>query len=118
MDNKRIEALNLWGADPESAIKRMLGDEVFYLSLVDAFVSNNDWNDMCKLIEKKQYRDAFVISHRMKGSCVDLSLTPLFKAMCELTDDLRYEEIRPTLESDLEAAQKLRDSLVKALHLE
>ena len=116
MDTKKIAALNVWGADTESAIKRMLGDEAFYLRLIDAFLSNNDWRDLCTLLDKKQYRDAFIISHRIKGSCADLSLTPLFQVMCELTDDLRNEEIRPTLENNLKLAAKLRDALIEALN--
>ncbi|SDB06566.1 hypothetical protein [Butyrivibrio sp. INlla16] len=116
MDSKKIVALREWGADTESAIKRMVGDEKFYLNLVDSFLSNNDWRDLCLKIEKKQYKDAFVISHRIKGSCADLSLTPLFTAMCELTDDLRNDEIRPTLETNLKIAGKLRDRLIETLN--
>lgn len=115
MDNKKIAALSAWGADTAAAIKRMLGDEDFYLGLIDAFLSNNDWRDLCTMIEKEQYRDAFVISHRIKGSCADLSLNPLFAVMCELTDDLRNEEIRPTLEKNYELANKIRDSLIETL---
>ncbi|WP_026512096.1 hypothetical protein [Butyrivibrio sp. LC3010] len=114
MQNKKIEALNTWGADTASAIKRMLGDEEFYLSLIDVFITNNDWDDFVHLMSEKKYKDAFVVSHRMKGSCADLSLTPLYYALCDVTDDLR-NEIRPSLMYNYERAVKIRDSLLEAL---
>lgn len=115
MDDRRIIALSEWGADTEAAIKRMLGDEEFYLRLVDSFLSNNDWRDMCCAIENNKYQEAFVLAHRIKGSCADLSLTPLFLVMCELTDDLRNEEIRKTLDVNYKAAKDVRDSLIEVL---
>ena len=55
-----------------------------------------------------------MVSHRIKGSCADLSLTPLFEALCDLTDDLRYD-VRPTLNVNLEKASTIREELISAL---
>lgn len=117
MNNKKIAALDSWGADTKTAINRMLGDEVFYLNLVDVFISSTDWSDLSRLISEGRYKEAFIISHRMKGSCADLSLGPLFNALCELTDDMR-NEIRPTLAEDEKTVYELKESLCKSLKME
>lgn len=114
MSHDQIITLKEWGADTDGAIKRMLDDEAFYLELIDAFMTNKDWEQLCQLISAKKYREAFVVSHRIKGSCADLSLTPLYKVMCELTDDLRGE-VRPTLEENFKEASLLREALMLAL---
>ena len=109
-NSDKLEALHLWGADTASALGRMLNDDVFYLNLLKVFLTSSDWNELLRLISAKMYVEAFIISHRMKGSSADLSLTPLFNALCELTDDLR-NEVRPTLDEDLKIVLTLRDSL-------
>ena len=95
-------------------IQPPLSRECLGLNLIDIFINNNDWDELDHLVSQKKYKEAFVISHRMKGSCADLSLTPLYYALCELTDDLR-NDIRPSLSYNFERAGKLRDSLVEAL---
>ncbi|WP_029320358.1 Hpt domain-containing protein [Butyrivibrio sp. AE3004] len=114
MNDNKIEALNNWGADASSAVKRMLGDTDFYLNLIDMFLTNNDWEELSRLISEKKYKEAFVVSHRMKGSCADLSLTPLYNALCEVTDDLR-NDVRPSLSYNYERAEKLHSSLKEAI---
>ncbi len=114
MNSKKITSLRAWGADTDAAINRMLGDEVFYLNLVDVFIQSADWSDLDHLISEKRYKEAFIISHRMKGSCADLSLTPMFEALCELTDDLR-NDIRPTLEENFKKVYELKESLTDAI---
>ena len=113
MDSKRIQSLIIWGADAHAAIGRMLNDEVFYLNLVEMFITSSDWFELEKLLSENKYKEAFIVSHRMKGSCADLSLTPLYEALCELTDDLRGE-VRPTLSDNIKKVYKLKDTLTEA----
>ncbi len=88
-DQRLLGALYAWGADPDSAINRLLGDEEFYLDLVGKFSGGLDYKEVRSLNEKNDLEGAFLLVHRMKGSCADLSLTPLFEILDEMTEELR-----------------------------
>ncbi len=97
----KLYALSEWGADPNSAIRRMMGDEELFLELLHDFMISSDWDKLIELTDQGCFEEAFVISHRMKGSSADLSLGPLFKCLCIVTDDLRgnvvdslYDDLR------------------------
>ncbi len=112
---ERLHVLSGWGADPNSAIKRMMGDEDLFLKLLSDFLSSRDWDKLIELINQGSFEEAFIISHRMKGSSADLSLGPIFKSLCNVTDDLRGE-VRESLGADLRVLYLQRDSLTNILH--
>ena len=106
----RLDALIQWGADPNAAIRRMIGDEDLFLKLLYGFINSRDWDILVELVEQGRFDEAFVISHRMKGSAADLSLGPLLNSLCIVTDDLRGE-IRDSIYDDLRILYLQRDSL-------
>ncbi len=106
----RLDALIQWGADPNAAIRRMIGDEDLFLKLLYGFMNSRDWDILVELVEQGRFDEAFVISHRMKGSAADLSLGPLLNSLCIVTDDLRGE-IRDSIYDDLRILYLQRDSL-------
>ena len=106
----RLDALIQWGADPNAAIRRMIGDEDLFLKLLYGFMNSRDWDILVELVEQGRFDGAFVISHRMKGSAADLSLGPLLNSLCIVTDDLRGE-IRDSIYDDLRILYLQRDSL-------
>lgn len=110
----QILALQRWGADPNAAIKRMLGDEELFFSLLHGFAESDDWDTLQELIKQGRCREAFVISHRMKGSAADLELKPLFDCLCIVTDDLR-EDARENIQVNIKELIEIRDSLKKVL---
>ena len=112
---ERLHDLSGWGADPNSAIKRMMGDEDLFLKLLSDFLSSRDWDKLIELINQGSFEEAFIISHRMKGSSADLSLGPIFKSLCNVTDDLRGE-VRESLGDDLRVLYLQRDSLTNIFH--
>ncbi len=111
---EKLDALSRWGADPNSAIKRMMGDEELFLKLLYNFLSSRDWDRLAELEEQGNFDEAFVISHRMKGSAADLSLGPLFSSLCIVTDDLR-ENVKESLHDDIRVLYLQRNSLRKAV---
>ncbi|MBQ7614243.1 MAG: hypothetical protein IJU77_04305 [Butyrivibrio sp.] len=106
----RLDALIQWGADPNAAIRRMIGDEDLFLKLLYGFMNSRDWDILVELVEQGRFDEAFVISHRMKGSAADLSLGPLLNSLCIVTDDLRGK-IRDSIYDDLRILYLQRDSL-------
>lgn len=105
-----IDGLIRWGADPNAAIKRMLGDEELFFKLMNDFIKSPDWDMLLELINNESFKDAFVIAHRMKGSSADLSLTPLYESLCYVTDDLRGE-VEEILYSDVESLIAVKENL-------
>ena len=110
----RLEALIRWGADPNAAIRRMIGDEDLFLKLLYDFMNSGDWDILAELVEQGRFDEAFVVSHRMKGSAADLSLGPLLNSFCIVTDDLRGE-IRDSIYDDLRILYLQRASLRRAV---
>ncbi len=108
------EDLTMWGAKPSEAIRRMLGDEEIFLRLLFDFADSKDWYDLNNLLSLGEYKDAFVISHRMKGSCADLALIPLYDCLSAVTDDLRGG-VHVTLDKDYEELMCTRESLIELL---
>lgn len=106
----RLDALIQWGADPNAAIRRMIGDEDLFLKLLYGFMNSRDWDILVELVEQGRFDEAFVISHKMKGSAADLSLGPLLNSLCIVTDDLRGK-IRDSIYDDLRILYLQRDSL-------
>ena len=88
-DQKLLGALYSWGADPDRAIDRLLGDEGFYIDLVKKFAAGIDTKKIRELSDTGYLDGAFMMIHRMKGAAADLSLTPLYEILDELTEELR-----------------------------
>ncbi len=111
-----IKGLSEWGAEPELALNRMLGDQEMYLRLLHMLLRELDKDELWVLVRGKRFHDAFVISHRLKGSSADLGLTPLYETLVFLTDDLRDPaHIRETLSFDLEEVEVRKAELRKIL---
>ena len=88
-DQKLLGALHSWGADSDAAIKRLIGDEEFYIELLIRFVNGIELKEAKKFFLEGDYRDSFILIHRMKGSAADLSLNPLYEVLDPLTEELR-----------------------------
>ena len=114
--NKILKSLENWGARPDEALRRMLGDDRFYFKLINTFIEELDDDELSSLVVEKKFHDAFVIAHRMKGSATDLGLAPLFYALSAVTEDLRDQDnIKNTLSYDLEQVDVRREELKKIM---
>ncbi len=85
-----LRELSTWGAEPLQGVHRLMGDQDLYLHLVKQFAEKDELERLGELIEKHSYRDAFLLSHSMKGASANLSLHPAFRALVEVVEDLRY----------------------------
>ena len=96
--NDLLMQLKTWGAAPEEALLRILGDCPLYEKLLRELAGSMEPDLMQMLIEKKEYAQVFRLAHDMKGSAISLSLTPLYEAVSALVEELRpfYEQGIPT----------------------
>lgn len=84
-----IEKLKEFGADTADGLKRCLNMEDFYLDLVNSSIDDTQLVQLGKAISAKELDSAFETAHSLKGVYGNLSLTPLYKPMSELTELLR-----------------------------
>ena len=84
-----LDVLEDWGCDIEEGLTRLGGDEEFYETLLSGFLQENGMEELTKGLESCDYRRAFEAAHGLKGDTGNLSLTPLYEAVCSLVEDLR-----------------------------
>ena len=84
-----LDVLEDWGCDIEEGLTRLGGDEEFYETLLSGFLQENGMEELAKGIESGDYVRAFEAAHGLKGDTGNLSLTPLYEAVCSLVEDLR-----------------------------
>ena len=89
------EALREFGADPEAAMRRLLGDEKLFLILLREVGDDPDIRKLNHCLLEGDRPGAFHAAHNLKGGAATLSLHPLEKALSYLTDDLREDPGRP-----------------------
>lgn len=87
-----IEALREYGANVEEGLKRCVNNEKFYLSLVQRAVKSAGTDELESALAGGDLHRAFEICHSMKGVFGNLSLTPLYAPVSEMTELLRAEK--------------------------
>ena len=84
-----IDTLAAWGADPESALRRLADDQEFYIHLLKEFIQDPALERLRLALNRKQYQKAFLNAHELKGVAANLSLTPLVQSLSRMVEDLR-----------------------------
>ncbi|MBP5551594.1 MAG: Hpt domain-containing protein [Bacilli bacterium] len=84
-----IDNLRKFGADVDDGIARCVNNEGFYLMLVGKLIEDNQLAELAKKIEENDLNSAFLISHALKGMYGNLSITPIYNELVELTENLR-----------------------------
>lgn len=84
-----IEALNQFGANTAEGLGRCFNNEAFYLRLVGMSLADPNFDRLRDAVAAGDARAAFEAAHALKGSIGNLSLTPLYIPICELTELLR-----------------------------
>lgn len=97
-----IAKLEEWGAEPQEAVRQMMGDESFYFCMLEKFKEKKAWEQLGECVQKGQYQEAFQIAHDLKGNAAVLGLLPLKKCISEVVEDLRSENVPLDLKRDME----------------
>ncbi len=87
-----IETLRQFGANTEEGLRRCVNNETFYLRLVNMALDDQGYERLAAAVENGETRAAFEAAHALKGSLGNLSLSPLFTPVSELTELLRGGE--------------------------
>ena len=84
-----IESLREYGANVSDGLNRCLNNESFYLTMVRKAAASLDPAGLKAAVESGDLAGAFDLCHNMKGVTGNLSLTPLYLPVCEMTELLR-----------------------------
>ena len=87
-----IDALKNFGADTETGLARCMGNEALYLRLAASVVNEKGFERLKEAIDKEDYNAAFDAAHALKGAVGNLSITPLYDRICEITELLREKK--------------------------
>ncbi|MBQ1660728.1 MAG: Hpt domain-containing protein [Clostridia bacterium] len=84
-----MDALKEFGAKTDDGLARCLGEESFYLMLVESALNDEQIKTLIDQIQKGDLDAAFETAHALKGIYANLSLTPLYDIVFEITENLR-----------------------------
>lgn len=87
-----LDDLIAFGANADEGMSRCMNNESFYLRLVESVKQEKGFDALQAAIESGDLDAAFEIAHSLKGVLGNLSLTPLYEPMSEITELLRAKE--------------------------
>lgn len=110
-----LEALNQYGADTREGLSRCINNEAFYLRMVGMGLADKNFERLSAALASGDAKEAFEAAHALKGVMGNLSLTPLYKPLSELTELLRGKD---ELGDVGELYSQIADQLAKARALD
>ena len=88
----RIQKLKTIGRDTAEGLGRFMNNETFYLQMINRFLETDVLSGLTKSLRENNLQEAFEQAHALKGVTGNLSLTPLYEKMCDITELLRAKE--------------------------
>ncbi len=83
------EQLREYGANVEEGLSRCMGNEALYLRLVATIPNEMNFAKLATSLAEGDLTQAFDAAHALKGVTGNLSLTPLYDPLVEITELLR-----------------------------
>lgn len=84
-----LDDLIAYGANVEEGLARCMNNEGFYLRLVESVKADEGVAKLESAIDAGNLEGAFEAAHALKGVLGNLSLTPLYEPVSEITELLR-----------------------------
>ena len=108
-----IDALREMGVKPEEGLNRCMNNEEFYLKLVKMVPGDAGFAKLREAIAAGDLEAGFEAAHALKGVLGNLSLTPMYDSVVEITELLRsrtetdYGPLLETILAQRDALEKL-----------
>ena len=87
-----VDALRGFGANVDEGLQRCMNNEAFYLRLVPMAVNDAGFDKLQITLNARDLDAAFEAAHALKGVLGNLSLTPLYELISEMTELLRARQ--------------------------
>ncbi|MBQ8305340.1 MAG: Hpt domain-containing protein [Blautia sp.] len=105
-----IENLAAYGANTQEGLQRCVNNESFYIRMVRMIPGDPNFQKLYDAIDAGNLDTAFEAAHALKGSTGNLSLTPIFAPVSEITELLRART-QTDYSALVDAIRKGRDEL-------
>ncbi|MGG7179363.1 Hpt domain-containing protein [Clostridium paraputrificum] len=113
MTGNFILKLKSIGVDTEGTINRFCNNLELYKKILVKFLSDKNYEDLMNSLNNKDYKDAEMYSHTLKGLCSNLGFVELSKISAEILGMLREGKYN-NLE---DMREKLREEYIKVITL-
>lgn len=110
-----LESLEAYGANTAEGMSRCMNDESFYLRMVSMTLADGNFEKLKDAMEAGNAAEAFSAVHALKGALGNVSLTPIYEPVCELTELLRGKS--SPVDGGKELLEKILEQREKALAL-
>ncbi len=91
-----LESLRAYGANVDEGLARVMNKEDFYLRMVNMVLGDASKFDQLKAaVEAGDAKAAFEVAHALKGATGNVSLTPIYRPICEFSDTLKGHTDQP-----------------------
>lgn len=90
-----LDALRAYGANTAEGVARCMNNEQFYLRMVAMALADKNFDALTAAMDAGDGTAAFEAAHALKGSIGNVSLSPIYRPLCELTDLLRGKSMPP-----------------------
>lgn len=98
-----IGNLTAFGADVKTGLGRCMNNEAFYLRLVNMELGDANFDKLRQATDAKDAKAVFEAAHALKGALGNLSLTPIYDPVNEITELTRGAETLPDVEKQVQA---------------
>ena len=86
-----IQALKDAGVNTDEGMARCLNNEAFYFRLIGMALNDPSYGELKAALDAGDTQKAFEECHKLKGMLGNLSLTPVYDPVAELTEILRND---------------------------
>ena len=84
-----IEKLKDYGADVKAGMERCMNSQDFYFRMIEMLLQEKSFDQLEDALNSNDLDRAFEAAHALKGVVGNLSLTPLYIDVVEITEYLR-----------------------------
>ena len=105
-----VEALRAYGANVDEGITRCIGNEGFYLRMVNMALDMDTYDKLAAAVEAGDLTAAYEAAHSLKGVLGNVSLGPLSEEAAQISDLLKagtQMDYKPRVQRLLELKREL-----------
>lgn len=84
MNNDILRELEYVGVNTDAALTRLIKNEKVYKKILYNFLSDTNFKELEKSIERKDYKNTIFFAHALKGVSGNLGMETLFEKLDEL----------------------------------
>lgn len=98
----------------DEGISRFSGNEKLYFKFLYKFINDENYNKLIKAMNDKDFENAFIYSHTLKGVAGNLSLKKIYVLSSSITECLRINDYQKAQDL-LPALSEAYENIIKIL---